>query len=42
MARVADKNYDALLAAHLADYQALFGRVKLNLRPDRSRRFTNR
>jgi alpha-L-fucosidase 2 len=31
MARVAGKSYDSLLAAHLADYQALFGRVKLDL-----------
>jgi alpha-L-fucosidase 2 len=31
MARVGDKGIDALLAAHVADHQALFRRVRLNL-----------
>lgn len=31
MASVANKNYDDMLAAHLADYRALFRRVKLDL-----------
>jgi alpha-L-fucosidase 2 len=31
MAKVEKRNYDAMLAAHLADYQGLFGRMKLDL-----------
>src|SRR5205814_3523671 len=31
MAKVADKSYQSLRAEHVADYQKLFGRVKLDL-----------
>jgi alpha-L-fucosidase 2 len=43
LARLADKTYPQLLAAHLADYQALFNRVRISLgaaQPEAEIKFT--